>query len=115
MKNEVDLTLTINHDIQLQENETIASDVVSETLNSLRELKKQAKVLDELIKQQEAIIKTYMKEATILRDANGTIAVTWEYTNPSIDVDKEALRIHFNDVYSVVCIEKPGTRRFVVK
>ena len=88
---------------------------VSYAVSQLRELKRQAAMLKELITQNEDLIKKHMCDAIELIDIDGTIAVRWDYTKPSLKLDADAVKENFNDVYYACSYESAGIRRFCVQ
>lgn len=93
----------------------IATKTVEDAVMRLAELKRQEKTLKKLIDAERAIIEPYMGDAVELLDPIGNELVTWRYDADRQDLDKEALKLNFADVYYACTTTVKGSRKLVVK
>lgn len=93
---------------------TATPDVVTH-INRLRQLKTEAKALEEQVKAEELAIKKAMADASVLVDSAGNKLATWTCTKPVSRFDSKAFQKACPDVYKQYLKESSGSRRFSVK
>ena len=111
----------LNNVVQINTKVTVPSGALFANpalVNLIEVAKQQAKQL----KAQEAAlslikneIRKLIGEHTTVIGSNGEIAATYNWIKGSESIDKEALRVHFNDVYEVVRTVGDATRRLELK
>lgn len=92
-----------------------ATKAISNLVKKLKQLKKQAKVInvDELAIRSK--VEEFMADHECLTDIDGTIAVTWIKGEPTQKLDVEALKENYPLAYQNCLVDVDGRRIFLVK
>jgi putative phage-type endonuclease len=95
-------TLIITHEVEL-------------ALDVLRHSKSRVKELEEIIESSEKIIKSYMKNHSILYDVNGKLAATWKNAKGAQRFDAKRFAKEHKDLYEKYLKTGEPIRRFLLK
>ena len=94
----------------------VADARITELAATLRERKASLKTVEQEIEELELGIKAFMGEhGVLLPPGGGKPLVTWRQAKPSHLLDRDALRAAHPALYTQFEIERPGSRRFLVK
>ena len=81
----------------------------------LKKIKEQIKVLEEHEASYAAAIQNFMGNKAILETMSGETLATWKSAKSSKRFDADLLKKSMPNIYDQFCVEKPGSRRFLVK
>jgi putative phage-type endonuclease len=96
--------------------EIVASGEIELAAARLKGLKEDLASLEETIEAESLTIKAFMgSHGTLLPLKGGRPLITWKQAKPSRVLNKDALRAEQPSIYSRYEIERPGSRRFLVK
>ncbi len=109
--NVVQLQTTIN----VLPSHLIATPNILEVVAWAKVHKQQMDLAKKVFEEAVSIIKQYMGENEILISPEGCQLATYKQQDSRIELDKEAVKIHFKDVYETCLIEKSGSRPFLLK
>ena len=88
---------------------------VEKVISALKEIKAQIKMYET---QEEACLvslQNYMRNKTEIITPYNEVLVTWKQAKASKSFDKDLFKQAMPDVYDQFMVEKPGSRRFLVK
>jgi predicted phage-related endonuclease len=88
---------------------------VERVIASLKEIKAQIKMYET---QEEACLvslQNYMRNNTSIITPYNEVLVTWKQSKSSKSFDKDLFKQAMPDIYEQFVVEKPGSRRFLVK
>lgn len=88
-----------------------------ETYQVYAELKEKRELLKQLeteVEEREKQIKMALRDAEVLA-SNGVPLITWKQSKSSISFDSKRFQVENAEIASKYMIEKPGSRRFLVK
>ena len=88
---------------------------VEKVISALKEIKAQIKMYET---QEEACLvslQNYMRNKTELITPYNEVLVTWKQAKASKSFDKDLFKQAMPDIYDQFVVEKPGSRRFLVK
>jgi predicted phage-related endonuclease len=88
---------------------------VEKVISALKEIKAQIKMYET---QEEACLvslQNYMRNKTEIITPYNEVLVTWKQAKSSKSFDKDLFKQAMPDIYDQFLVEKPGSRRFLVK
>lgn len=93
--------------------------IANPSIMAVYELAKETKLQMDMQKQAYEVLigelKKYMGMQEVLISPNGAKIATWHQAQNRVELDKEALKANFADIYAVCCEEKPGNKTFLLK
>jgi predicted phage-related endonuclease len=98
-----------------QESTKMASQSVEQACQVLRQIKANIKTLEEQEAQYVTMIQGYMENNANLVSIDGSTLATWKSAKTTKGFDSKIFQSAMPDLYDKFLIEKPGSRRFLVK
>ena len=96
--------------------ETIVSTAaVEKALTDLKQIKSQIKELETWEEGIQVHLQNYMRNKSELITPYNEVLVTWKQAKASKSFDKDLFKQAMPDIYDQFVVEKPGSRRFLVK
>lgn len=93
----------------------VATNEITEQIERLKAIKKEAKTFDTEAKEIENNLKLFFEDAESIVDGNGRTLATWKAPKPSVTFDKKKFQAENPDLYSSYCEETRGARRLLIK
>jgi predicted phage-related endonuclease len=94
----------------------ITANAYAETAcTQLRDIKQQIKRLEEYEANYLTAIQNYMGHKAILETVAGETLATWKTAKSSKRFDADLLKKSMPNIYDQFCVEKTGSRRFLIK
>jgi len=93
----------------------VASSQVEAACQQLRGIKDQIKLLEEREAQNAVAIQNYMGDKAVLETLSGDTLATWKTAKSSKRFDADLLKKSMPNIYDQFCVEKFGSRRFLLK
>jgi len=93
----------------------IASDEVLDAVSRLANLKMQIKALEAQAENAEKLVLGSLGEASTLLADTGEILATWKQAKPSRTFDRARFEAEHPDMAANYFMERPGSRRFLLK
>lgn len=98
-----------------QESTKMASQSVEQACQVLKQIKNKIKELEEQEVQYVTMIQGYMENNANLVSIDGSTLATWKSSKTTKGFDSKIFQSAMPDLYDKFLIEKPGSRRFLVK
>lgn len=93
----------------------VADGRVEEITQTIAVLRKQIKALEEDEEKYVNVLRAYIGEASTLMSVSGQVLATWKTAKPSEAFDRELFARAMPDIYQQFVVERPGSRRLIVK
>lgn len=93
----------------------IANAQVEQACQQLKALKEQIKALEEREAQYTTALQNFMGNKAILETMAGDTLATWKTAKSSKKFDADLLKKAMPNIYDQFCVEKNGSRRFLLK
>lgn len=93
----------------------IANAQAEQACQHLKGIKEQIKILEEREAQYAAAIQNFMGNKSILETMAGETLATWKSAKSSKRFDADLLKKAMPNIYDQFCVEKAGSRRFLIK
>lgn len=98
------------------EGKTLTADVDTiAALDHIKDLKAQAKVLDDEIAQLTDSIKAKFTDEEAMIDNDGNVLATFKTTSGRTTIDSKKLKNDYPDIYAVCCKTSAGSRTLLIK
>jgi predicted phage-related endonuclease len=93
----------------------VANSYAETACTQLRDIKQQIKRLEEYEANYLTAIQNYMGNKAILETMTGETLATWKTAKSSKRFDPDLLKKSMPNIYDQFCVEKTGSRRFLIK
>lgn len=93
----------------------IANAQAEQACQHLKGIKEQIKLLEEREAQYTTALQSFMGNKAILETMAGDTLATWKTAKSSKKFDADLLKKAMPNIYDQFCVEKPGSRRFLIK
>ena len=97
------------------EEAVVSTAAVENAIASLKRIKSAIKELEEQEGSFQVYIQNYMRNKSELITPYNEVLVTWKQAKASKSFDKDLFKQAMPDVYDQFVVEKPGSRRFLLK
>lgn len=108
-------TQNLETTITVRGDDLVATPNILELVHFARTQKQQMEAAKKVYEDACQIIKDYMQDAQTLISEDGVRLATWIQQGKRVELDKDALKLNFADIYDICCITKDGNRPFCLK
>lgn len=93
----------------------VSTALAEQAIKNLKLIKGQIKELESIEESLQVSIQNYMRNKSELITPYNEVLVTWKQSKSSKSFDKDLFKQAMPDIYEQFIVEKPGSRRFLVK
>ena len=93
----------------------VSTSQVERVIEQLKEVQVAIKQLEAQEDAAKTALQNYMKDKTSIITPYNETLVTWKASKASKSFDKDLFKSAMPDIYEQFVVEKPGSRRFLVK
>lgn len=108
-------TQVLETTITVSGNDLVAAQNIIELVAFAHKQKQQMEATKKVYDDACKLIKDFMQSSETLISPDGARLATWKQADSRLQLDTDALKREFNDVYVACCNIVPGTRPFCLK
>lgn len=105
----------LNTQVAVPATDSIADDPILAVYEAVVATKQIIEAQKALLEEGIEVLKKYMGDKEVLVSRDGRRLATWKQQGPRLELDREALKREFSDVWAACTTEVPGPRTFLLK